>query len=103
MNILGRVPKTKQDSQCLVLMTDRYTNETKAIPSTKHNATTVPRIFLEHLVANYVIPSRLLPDDGSQFASKFLAAVCSTFGVINITATEYHPQTNDQVERSTPM
>ena len=44
-------------------------------------------------------PKKLLADNGSQFASKFLKRVCKTLGIHKVFAAECHPQTNGQTER----
>lgn len=97
--MLGPLPKAKQSNQISVVMTDRYTKLAKAITTTKRNAATVAGIFLEYLVANYGIPSKILTDNGPQFVSKLFLAVCNTFRVINISTSEYCPQTNGQADR----
>lgn len=68
MNILGRTPNTKQSNQFVVLMIDGYLKLTMAILTTKSNTATVARIFIEHWVANYGIPSKLLTDNIPPFA-----------------------------------
>lgn len=98
MDILGPVPNTDQGSQFVVVMADRYTKLTEAIPTTKTNVTTVACILLECLVANCSIPSRLLTDNGAQFVSRCFVAVCNTLGANNVPTAEYNPQTNGQVE-----
>lgn len=87
MNIFGPLPKTKQGSQFVVVITDRYTKRTKAIPTTK-NATTVARILLEHWVAYYAITSKLLTDNGSQIVSEIRVVMCGTLGVDNISTSD---------------
>lgn len=81
-------------------MTDRYNKLSKAVQNTKTSATTVARIFLEHYAAKHGIPFKMLTDQGPQFVSKFFMAVYSALVVNHITATEFHPQTSGQEERS---
>lgn len=47
MVILGPLLRSKQSGQFAVVMTDRYTRLTKAIPTTKINTTKEAFIFLE--------------------------------------------------------
>lgn len=81
------------------MITYSYTKLTKAIPTTNTIPVTVAFIFLENWAANYFIPSNLLTENDLQFVSKFLAAVCSTLGLNNITTTEFHPQAKGLAER----
>lgn len=96
---LEHLPKTKQSAQLMVVMTGCYSELNKSIPTTKTSAITVAPIFLEPLIVNYGITSKLLAESVSQFWSKFFVVVCSALGVNKITHTEFHLQTNDQAER----
>lgn len=82
----------------MVVTSDRCKKVTKTIPTTKTNVTIVSHIFFGHFVANYVITSKPPDNNVPQFVSKFLAAVCSSFQMNNVTTTEYHAQTNGHAE-----
>lgn len=69
-------------------MKDRYAKLRKAILMQETKDTAVDYIFLEDWVAYFGIPSKLLTDNGSQFASRILVAVCSTLAVNSNTTTE---------------
>ena len=99
MDILGPLPKTKQGNQFVVVLTDRYSKLTRAIPTGKTTATTVATIFVDHWVIPYGIPNYVLTDNGPQFVAKFFASVCLALGVKHVTTTAYHPRTNGQTER----
>lgn len=89
----------KHDMQFLVLTTDHHIELTKAKPTSKINATTVARFFLEHWMPNYDISSKILTGNNSEFVANFFGVVCSTLGMDNITTTEYHTHTAGQVKR----
>lgn len=48
MDILGPLPKTKQGSQFVVVMSDGHTKLAKSVPTMKTNSTAVAGIFLKH-------------------------------------------------------
>lgn len=50
-------------------------------------------------MVSYGIPSKPLVDDGAKFLSKYSAELCSTLGMNNFINTEYHSQTDSQMER----
>lgn len=99
MNVLVPQPTTRQGNQLVFTMTDRYTKFTKVEPTTKNNGTTVARMFLEHWVADYDIPSTLLTHNVPQFVSNVFGLMRPTVGMNNITTTENHLQTNGRAER----
>lgn len=98
MGIQGLLPKTRQGSQFVVVMTDRYTKQNKSTRTTATKVTTVVYHFLECWVVSYSITSQLLTNNGPQSLLKFFLAVCSTLELYNITTTEYQSQTNNQTE-----
>lgn len=62
-------------------------------------APNVATVVLENLVIPYRAPDIISTDNGKQFPSKFSAVPCAFLGTSLVTAIEYHPQTNEQVER----
>lgn len=67
MDILGPLPKAKQDNKFIVLMTGRCTKLTRALPATERNATTVAAIILERWVSTYGITSKHFTNDAPNF------------------------------------
>ena len=99
MDILGPLPVTEEGNQYLLVICDRFTKLTRAIPLAEITAMSVVSAFLDHWVAAYGIPDSTLSDNGPQFASVLFQGVLDMLGVKANYATPYHPQTNGQVER----
>ena len=99
MDFLGPLPKSHSGKRHVLVITDRFTKLSRAIPLRDTNATTTALAFLEHWVFVYGAPTYLLTDRGANFTAKFFQAVCSSLGVKNLFTTAYHPQTNGQSER----
>lgn len=64
MAILDPLFNKKQGKQFAVVITDRYTKLTIAIPTTKTSVTIVAHIFLVHWVPNYRIQFKLTINHG---------------------------------------
>ena len=99
MDLLGPLPKTKSGHVYVLVITDRFSKLTRAIPLGSTTASSVAKAFLEHWVYVYGVPNYLLTDNGPQFAAKFFDTVCGMLGVKHFFTTAYHPQTNGQAER----
>lgn len=99
MDLLGPLPKTQTGHEYLLVMCDRFTKLTRAVPLKDTTAMDVVSAFLDHWVAAYGIPDSTLTDNGPQFASVLFQGVLSLLGIVANFATPYHPQTNGQVER----
>lgn len=99
MDILGPLLKTQQGNQYIVMITDKYSKLTRAIPNSKILSTHMSNIFLDHWIIPFGIPSYLLTDNGPQIVRKLFATVCGSLVVKHVTTTAYHPQTNCQAKR----
>ncbi|CAN8067066.1 unnamed protein product [Agarophyton chilense] len=98
MGIIGPLNNSSHWKRFVLVITDRFTKLTRALPLGKTTATDVATAFLSHWVYPYGMPLYLLTDNGSQFVSKFFSHNCDTLGIKHATTTAYHPQTNGQAE-----
>ena len=99
IDILGPLPKSISGAQFVLVMTDRFSKLTQAVPLTKIKAQDVAAAFLNEWVFKYGPPKHLVSDNGSQFVSLFFQRVCQLLRINNKYTTTYHPQTNGQAER----
>ena len=94
IDILGPLPKSISGAQFVLVMTDRFSKLTQAVPLTKIKAQDVAAAFLNEWVFKYGPPKHLVSDNGSQFVSLFFQRVCQLLRINNKYTTTYHPQTN---------
>jgi len=99
MDLLGPLLRTTVGNKHLLVIVDRFSKMTRAIPLQRIDAETIAAAFLDHWVAAYGPPVTVLSDNGPQFRSTFFQGVCSLLGIFNWYSTTYYPQTNGQVER----
>ena len=99
MDLLGPLPTSSKGYRFLLVMTDRFSKMTHALPLKSITALSVSHAFVNHWVLHYGPPAVVLSDNGSQFTSKLLQYLCKMLKVKNAFTTAYHPQTNGQAER----
>lgn len=99
VDILGLLPKTKTSSGFIIVMTNRCSKLTRAIPTKKTTATDVAHILVEDWAVPYDVPIQLLTNNGPEFAGKFFSAVCARLGTKSMKTATFHPQTNGQTGR----
>jgi Integrase core domain len=99
IDILGPLPTTKSGHQYLLIISDRSSKLTRAMPVRDVTAETLAMTFFDEWLSVYRILQALLSDNSTQFVSRSFAAVCATVGVKQLFTSTYHPQTNGQVER----
>lgn len=99
MDILGPLPASENGNRFILVMVDRFSKLTRAVPMKEITAVAVASAFIDVWVASYGIPDSTLTDNGPQFASVFFQGVLGLLGIEAKYTTPYHPQTNGQVER----
>jgi len=99
IDILGPLPRASSGHRFVLVMTDRFSKFSRAVPMKKITAINVAKIFLEHWIFAYGAPMNVVTDNGSQFTAQLFEFLCSHMGVRHALTTTYHPQTNGQAER----
>jgi len=99
MDLLGPVPRTAAGNEHLLVIVDRFSKMTRAIPLQRIDAETIAAAFLDNWVADYGPPATVSSENGPQFRSSFFEGVCSLLEISNRYSTTYHTQTNGQVDR----
>jgi len=99
IDILGPLPKSTKGYTFILVITDRFTKLTQAVPLRSIKALDVSIALVNEWIFKYGAPKRLLSDNGSQFISDLFSRVCSMLYVRNALTMTYHPQTNGQTER----
>jgi len=99
MDRLGPLSRTAAENEHLLVIVDRFSKMTRAIPLERIDAESIAAALLDYWVAVYGPPATVLSDNGPQVRSTFFQGVCSLLRISNRYSTTYHPQTNSQVER----
>jgi len=99
MDLRGPLPRTAAENEHLLVIVDRFSKMTRALPLERIDAETIAAALFDYWVAAYGPPATVLSDNGPQFRSTFLQGVCSLLGISNLYSTTYHPQTSGQTER----
>jgi len=99
MDLLGPLPRKAAGNKHMLVIVDRFSKMTRAIPLQRIDAETIAAAFFNNWVAAYGPPATVFSDNGPQFRSTFFQGVCSLLGISNRYSTTYRPQTNGQVER----
>jgi len=98
-DLLGPLPRTAAGNEHLLVMVDRFSKITRAIPLQWIGAKTIAAAVLDNWVAAFGPPATVFSDNGLQFRSTFFQGDCSLLGISNRYSTTYHAQKNCQVER----
>lgn len=83
VDIIGLLSKGKSGRICILVITDRFTKITQAIPLHKLDAYTVARAFDDELFLKYGSEEKVLSENGSQTSSRGFRRVCQVMDIAN--------------------
>ena len=69
IDLLGPLPRTPEGYEYILVICDRFTKVTRAVPLRDITALDGLSAFLDTWVASYGIPDSVLSDNGPQFAA----------------------------------
>jgi len=92
-------PVSSAGHRYILVVTDHFTKYAIIIPLFDKTAKTVAEALFEKVFLHWGSPKRLLSDQGKEFSSELLKAICEVMQTKKIQTTSYHPQTDGHTER----
>ena len=99
VDIVGPLPRTKNDNLYIVVIVDYFTKWAEAFPIPDKQTYTVAEVVVTEVVSRLGTPLRLHSDQGGEFESRLFSAVCELLGVGKTRTAPYRPQSDGLVER----
>ena len=103
LDILGPFPTTTGGLKFLFVAIDTFTKWIEAELVTKITSEAAIRFILKNVITRFSVPSRIITDNGTQFASAAFTEYCEELGTKICFASVAHPQSNGQVERANSL
>ena len=83
----------------ILVVIDWFSKEVVFVPCTKEEtAYSTTELFRDHVWCQHGLPSTIVSDRGSVFASNFLGELYKLLGIKRKMSTAFHPQTDGQME-----
>ena len=83
----------------ILVVVDWFSKEVVFVPCTKEEtAYSTAELFRDHVWCQHRLPSTVVSDQGSVFASNFLGELYKLLGIKRKMSTAFHPQTDGQME-----
>ena len=99
VDILGPLPLSRKWNQYIMVAIDHFTKWTEIIAIPNQSADTCMEYLLNEFFARFGTPTTLLSDQGTNFESKLLAAVCQLLEIRKLRTVPNNPKCNGMVER----
>ena len=100
MDIVGPLPRTKRGNRFIIVVNDYFTRWPEAFAVVDHEAETVAKKLMEQWVSRFGVMQYLHTDQGREFESRVLQALCGLLGIKKTRTAPYHPQSDGLVERN---
>jgi hypothetical protein len=101
MDFITFLPRTKNKYDAVMVVVDKLTKMVHFIPCTSNiNTQQVARLFFNHVVRYHGIPSTIISDRDSKFASAFWKELWACLGTTLNMSSAFHPETDGQTERA---
>ncbi|XP_076041857.1 uncharacterized protein LOC143025739 [Oratosquilla oratoria] len=98
VDIVGPLPKTKSGNEYILTLMDTFSRYPEAIPLRRVHA----KVVLQELIKFFTrwgLPRELQTDQGSVFLSKEVMQGLGALGIVKVTSSAYHPQSQGALER----
>ena len=82
----------------ILVITDHFTWYVQAIVTSSQTVKCTAQNLWDKFIVHYGLPEKILTDQGHNFESDLLKALCEIAQVKKIRTSGYHPQTNGQCE-----
>ena len=99
MDFCGPYATTESGMRYVLVLVDHFTKWVELVPTTDMQAITVVRVFYQRVICQHGVPGRLLSDNGPQFRSALVEALCKYFGMDKVYSSAYYPQGDGYAER----
>uniref|UniRef100_A0A7M4FCE6 Integrase catalytic domain-containing protein n=1 Tax=Crocodylus porosus TaxID=8502 RepID=A0A7M4FCE6_CROPO len=98
LDVVGPLPRSTSGHRFLLVFIDYATRFPEAIPLRAVTGAKVAEELMKW-VSRFGIPKEIVTDQGTNFMSAVMAALCRVLHVAHLRTTIYRPQTNGLVER----
>ena len=98
-DLMGPLPVTNSGNKYILMITDLFTKWVEAFPLKETSSVTLARVMVDEVICRFGVPNSIHSDQGANFCSEVINAMCKMLNIECTQTSAYHPQGNGQVER----
>jgi transposase InsO family protein len=99
IDFMGPLPRTPRGNEHILVMVDQFTKWVECVPLPSQTAEVTAKAAVDTFFSRFGYPFQLFSDQGRNFESKLMAALCEALHIHKTRTTPYRPSANGQVER----
>ena len=99
VDIMGPFPESKSGNSYILVFGDYFTRWMEAYPIPNQETSTVACVLTNEVFFRFSPPEQLHSDQGKQFESEVIAAICKLLGIAKTRTAPYHPQSDGVIKR----
>jgi hypothetical protein len=100
MDLITKLPKTKDGYDAILVVVDRLTKWTHLIPLRgTSSGQEVAKLLFDHVFSQHSLPLEIVSDRDVRWTSTFWAGLAEYMGTKQCLSSAYHPQSDGQTER----
>ncbi|KAJ9544488.1 hypothetical protein OSB04_024195 [Centaurea solstitialis] len=101
MDFVTKLPKTKKGHDSIWVIVDRLTKSAHFLPiKESFSIDRLAQLYVDEIVMRHGVPISIISVRDSRFTSRFWQSLQAALGTSVDLSTAYHPQTDDQTERT---
>ncbi|KAJ9566156.1 hypothetical protein OSB04_002122 [Centaurea solstitialis] len=101
MDFVTKLPKTKKGHDSIWVIVDRLTKSAHFLPMREsYSIDRLAQLYVNEIVMRYGVPISIISDRDSRFTSRMWQSLQTALGTSVDLSTAYHPQTDEQTERT---
>ena len=99
MDILSLPTASTKGNTCILVVGDYFTKWVEAFALPDHQAMTVADVLVTEIFMRLGTPRMLHSDQGPEFRSELMSALCNLLGIKKTQTAPYHPRSDGLIER----
>ena len=99
VDIMGPLPVTESGNEYIMVVGDYYSKWTEAYALKNHTAHTVAENLVERFISRFGVPRELHSDQGREFESNLVKALCDLLHIRKTRTVPYNPKSDGMIER----
>jgi len=99
MDFAGPYAPSEAGNRYVLVFVDHFTKWVELVATPDQLSETVVKAFYQRVICRHGAPARLLSDNGPQFRSSLVEALCAHFDIKKVYTSAYYPQGDGYAER----